>query len=150
MRAVIQRVSESRVVIAGRVAGEIGPGLLVLLGVGQGDDETDVACLADKIVNLRIFKDEDDRMNLSVLETSGEILVVSQFTLYGDCRRGRRPGYSTAALPEEANRLYRLFVESLKSRLVRKVEEGEFQAHMEVFLVNDGPVTLLIDSKKQF
>jgi len=150
LRAVIQRVSESRVVIAGRVAGEIGPGLLVLLGVGQGDDETDVACLADKIVNLRIFKDEDDRMNLSVLETSGEILVVSQFTLYGDCRRGRRPGYSTAALPEEANRLYRLFVESLKSRLVRKVEEGEFQAHMEVFLVNDGPVTLLIDSKKQF
>ncbi|MFH0802369.1 MAG: D-aminoacyl-tRNA deacylase [bacterium] len=150
MRAVIQRVSESRVVIAGRVAGEIGPGLLVLLGVGQGDDETDVAYLADKIVNLRIFKDEDDRMNLSVLETSGEILVVSQFTLFGDCRRGRRPGYSTAALPEEANRLYRLFVESLKSRLVRKVEEGEFQAHMEVSLINDGPVTLLIDSRKQF
>lgn len=150
MRAVIQRVSESRVVIAGRVAGEIGPGLLVLLGVGQGDDEADVAYLADKIINLRIFKDEDDRMNLSLLETGGEILVVSQFTLFGDCRRGRRPGYSTAALPEKANRLYRLFVESLKTRLVRKVEEGEFQADMEVSLVNDGPVTLLIDSKKQF
>jgi D-tyrosyl-tRNA(Tyr) deacylase len=150
LRAVIQRVSESRVVIAGRVAGEIGPGLLVLLGVGQGDDETDVAYLADKMVNLRIFKDEDDRMNLSLLDTGGEILVVSQFTLFGDCRRGRRPGYSTAALPEEANRLYRLFVESLKARHVRKVEEGEFQAHMVVSLVNDGPVTLLIDSKKQF
>jgi D-tyrosyl-tRNA(Tyr) deacylase len=143
-------VTESRVVIDGRVAGEIGPGLLVLLGVGQGDDETDVSYLADKVVNLRIFKDEEGRMNLSVLDTGGGILVVSQFTLFGDCRRGRRPGYSTAAMPGEANRLYRLFVDALKARKIDRVEEGEFQAHMDVFLVNDGPVTLLLDSRKQF
>ncbi len=149
MRAVVQRVSEAAVRVDGRVVGEIGAGLLVLLGVGEGDAEADADYLAEKILNLRIFADEAGQMNLSVLDTRGGILAVSQFTLYGDTRRGRRPGFSSAAAPDEANRLYRHFVERLRASGL-KVEEGVFRATMDVSLVNHGPVTLLIDSAKAF
>jgi D-tyrosyl-tRNA(Tyr) deacylase len=149
MRAVVQRVAEASVRVEGQVVGQIGTGLLVLLGVGQGDAEADADYLADKVLNLRVFPDEAGQMNLSVLDTRGELLAVSQFTLYGDARRGRRPGYSSAAPPEEANRLYRRFVNTLKASGLR-VEEGVFRAMMDVSLVNRGPVTLLLDSGKAF
>src|SRR5438093_5807498 len=149
MRAVIQRVAEAAVRVDGQVVGQVGPGLLVLLGVGQGDEESDADYLAEKVLHLRIFPDEAGQMNLSVLDTRGEVLAVSQFTLYGDTRRGRRPGYSSAAAPEEANRLYRRFVDQLKASGLR-VEEGVFRAMMDVSLVNRGPVTLLLDSRKAF
>ncbi|PYQ11113.1 MAG: D-tyrosyl-tRNA(Tyr) deacylase [Acidobacteria bacterium] len=149
MRAVIQRVAEAAVRVDGEVVGQVGPGLLVLLGVGQGDEESDADYLAEKVLHLRIFPDEAGQMNLSVLDTRGELLAVSQFTLYGDTRRGRRPGYSSAAAPAEANRLYRRFVERLKESGLR-VEEGVFRAMMDVSLVNRGPVTLLLDSRKTF
>lgn len=147
MRAVIQRVSRARVTVEGRVAGEIGAGLLVLLGVGKMDNSESASYLAEKIANLRIFSDEAGKMNLSVLDTGGSALVVSQFTLYGDTRGGRRPSYIQAAAPEEAHRLYEEFVKSLRSLGV-KVETGVFQAHMQVEMVNDGPVTILLDSEK--
>jgi D-tyrosyl-tRNA(Tyr) deacylase len=149
MRAVVQRVAEAAVRVEGQVVGQVGPGLLVLLGVGQGDADGDADYLAEKVLHLRIFPDEAGQMNLSVLDTRGEVLAVSQFTLYGDARRGRRPGYSTAADPEEANRLYRRFVERLKASGLR-VEQGVFRAMMDVSLVNRGPVTLLLDSRKAF
>ncbi|PYQ24952.1 MAG: D-tyrosyl-tRNA(Tyr) deacylase [Acidobacteria bacterium] len=149
MRAVIQRVAEAAVRVDGEVVGQVGPGLLVLLGVGQGDEESDADYLAEKVLHLRIFPDEAGQMNLSVLDTRGELLAVSQFTLYGDTRRGRRPGYSSAAAPAEANRLYRRFVERLKESGLR-VEEGVFRAMMDVSLVNRGPVTLLLDSRRAF
>jgi len=149
MRAVIQRVAEAAVRVDGEVVGQVGPGLLVLLGVGQGDEESDADYLAEKVLHLRIFPDEAGQMNLSVLDTRGELLAVSQFTLYGDTRRGRRPGYSSAAAPAEANRLYRRFVERLKESGLR-VEEGVFRAMMDVSLVNRGPVTLLVDSRRAF
>jgi len=149
MRAVIQRVAEAAVRVDGQVVGQVGPGLLVLLGVGQGDEESDADYLAEKVLHLRIFPDEAGQMNLSVLDTRGELLAVSQFTLYGDTRRGRRPGYSSAAAPAEANRLYRRFVERLKESGLR-VEEGVFRAMMDVSLVNRGPVTLLLDSRRAF
>lgn len=145
MRAVVQRVSEAAVRVEGRVVGQIGAGLLVLLGVGKGDQEADADYLAEKILNLRIFADAQGQMNLSVLDTSGEVLAVSQFTLYADTRRGRRPGYSAAAPPEEANRLYRYFVGRLRESGLR-VEEGVFRAMMDVSLVNRGPVTILLES----
>lgn len=149
MRAVVQRVTDARVEVAGKVVGEIGAGVLVLLGVAREDTSTDADYLADKTVNLRVFDDDEGKMNRSLLETAGAMLVVSQFTLYGDVRRGRRPSYSDAAEPEKANQLYEYFVERVRSFGV-KVETGVFQAMMKVSLVNDGPVTLLLDSKKLF
>jgi D-tyrosyl-tRNA(Tyr) deacylase len=146
---VVQRVSEASVRVDGRLVGAIGPGLLVLLGVGRGDGETDAEYLAGKVVNLRVFPDEAGQMNRSVLEIGGALLVVSQFTLYGDARKGRRPGYSDAAAPEEANRLYERFVALVRESGLR-VETGVFQAMMDVALVNQGPVTLLLDSGRAF
>jgi D-tyrosyl-tRNA(Tyr) deacylase len=149
MRAVIQRVSEASVRVEGGVVGRIGAGLLVLLGVGQGDGEDDADYLAEKTLNLRIFPDAAGQMNRSVTDVGGGILVVSQFTLYGDVRRGRRPGYSSAAAPEEANRLYERFVARLRPSGL-PVATGVFRAMMDVALVNQGPVTLLLDSRKSF
>jgi D-tyrosyl-tRNA(Tyr) deacylase len=149
MRAVLQRVSEARVRVNGEIVGEIGRGLLVLLGVGQGDSAADARFLAEKTAGLRIFEDAQGKMNLSVEETGGAVLVVSQFTLYGDCRQGRRPGFSAAAPPEMADALYRQFVDGLQKRGL-PVATGIFQAEMAVELVNDGPVTLLLDSRKEF
>lgn len=147
MRAVIQRVNCASVTVDGQVAGEIGAGLLVLLGVGRLDNPESASYLAEKITNLRIFSDEAGKMNLSLLDSGGAVLVVSQFTLYGDTRGGRRPSYIQAAPPEEANRLYEEFVRSMRALGVT-VETGVFQAHMQVELVNDGPVTILVDSEK--
>jgi D-tyrosyl-tRNA(Tyr) deacylase len=147
VRAVIQRVNCASVTVDGRVAGEIGAGLLVLLGVGRLDNPESASYLAEKITNLRIFSDEAGKMNLSLLDSGGAVLVVSQFTLYGDTRGGRRPSYIQAAPPEEANRLYEEFVRSMRALGVT-VETGVFQAHMQVELVNDGPVTILVDSEK--
>src|SRR4051812_5348648 len=149
MRAVVQRVTEASVTVAGERVSAIGPGLLVLLGVGREDKEEDADYLADKVVNLRIFEDESGQMNRSLLDTRGALLVVSQFTLYGDARRGRRPGYSAAAPPEEAVRLYRYFVERVAASGL-EVREGVFRAMMDVHLVNHGPVTLLLDSARLF
>ncbi len=149
MRAVVQRVKEASVTVEGAIRGRIGRGLLVLLGVGNGDTEADAEYLADKALNLRIFADEAGQMNRSVIDEGGGILVVSQFTLYGDARRGRRPGYSDAAAPEEANRLYEHFVSRLRPSNLA-IETGVFRATMEVALVNEGPVTLLLDSRKGF
>jgi D-tyrosyl-tRNA(Tyr) deacylase len=146
---VIQRVSEARVRVDGELKGEIGPGLVVLLGVQVGDAEADADALADKVLNLRIFPDEAGQMNRSVLDTRGSLLVVSQFTLLGDARKGRRPSYIDAARPEEADRLYLHFVERVRlSELA--VATGVFRAMMDVALVNQGPVTILLDSRKQF
>jgi D-tyrosyl-tRNA(Tyr) deacylase len=149
MRAVVQRVSRASVSVAGSVTGEIATGLLVLLGVGQQDEQSDADYLADKIVGLRIFEDEDEKMNRSVIDVGGAILAVSQFTLFGDVRRGKRPSFDAAARPERARELYEYFVNRIRSLGVR-CETGVFQAMMEVELVNSGPVTILIDSKKQF
>jgi D-tyrosyl-tRNA(Tyr) deacylase len=149
MRAVVQRVSRGRVVIDERVAGEIGAGVVVLLGVGRDDTPAAAGYLAEKIANLRIFEDAEGKMNRSLLDTGGAALVVSQFTLYGDVCRGRRPGFDRAAPPEAANALYETFVAELRARNVR-VETGVFQAHMTVDLNNEGPVTILLDSEKTF
>lgn len=149
MRAVVQRVKEAHVNVDGRIVGAISHGLLVLLGVGEGDTEEDGRYLAEKISNLRVFPDDQGKMNLSIKDSGGEILAVSQFTLYGDCRKGRRPSFSSAAHPEVANRLYLDFVEVLRNHGL-KVETGVFQAHMEVGLVNDGPVTLIVSSGGEF
>jgi D-tyrosyl-tRNA(Tyr) deacylase len=149
MRAVIQRVSNASVTVEGRVVGEIGPGLLVLLGVSVTDAEADAAYLAEKIAGLRIFEDGDGKMNLSVAEIDGAVLAVSQFTLYGDVRRGRRPSFDEAARPERARELYEYFVEQIRARGLR-CDTGQFQAMMSVSLVNEGPVTILLDSKKLF
>ncbi len=149
MRAVVQRVSRAKVTVNGLTTGEIGLGLLVLLGVGQADTETDVTYLAAKIVDLRIFEDENGKMNRSVLDVNGSVLLVSQFTLYGDVRRGKRPSFDEAAPPESARRLYEAFVENIRSGGVR-CETGRFQEMMQVELVNEGPVTILLDSTKAF
>jgi len=145
MRAVLQRVSRARVLVEGRATGEIGAGLVVLLGVGQGDTSAAAAYLAEKTAQLRIFNDAQGKLNISLLESGGAALVVSQFTLYGDVSRGRRPGFDRAAPPAEAKQLYEEYVRCLRATGVR-VETGVFQAHMEVELVNDGPVTLLLES----
>ena len=147
MRAVIQRVKSAQVCVDGRVSGKIGNGLLVLLGVGKGDGENDVAFLASKIPELRILEDNSGKFNLSLKEIGGEILVVSQFTLFGDCRKGRRPSFTEAEEPSAAKHLYEQFVLTLKERGI-PVQTGEFQAKMEVHLINDGPVTLLLDSRQ--
>jgi D-tyrosyl-tRNA(Tyr) deacylase len=149
MRAVVQRVSRAKVTVDGKVAGEIGQGILLLLGVAARDTETDVRYLVEKTLNLRIFEDSDGKMNRSILDIEGCLLVVSQFTLYGDTRRGRRPSFIDAAPPEKANELYELFVSESRKQ-VSEVATGVFQAMMDVELVNDGPVTILIDSGKQF
>ena len=144
MRAVIQRVAEARVFVDDQIVGQIGPGLCVLLGVGAADRETNADALADKIAKLRIFEDQQGKMNRSVLDSGGALLVVSQFTLYGDCRKGNRPSFTHAAPPAQAERLYQYFSERLRNQGL-KVANGQFQAHMRVALVNDGPVTLILD-----
>lgn len=149
MRAVLQRVSRAQVTVDGEITGEIGRGLLILLGVSKNDAESDAVYLVEKTLNLRVFEDDAGKMNLSLLDIKGEMLVVSQFTLYGDSRRGRRPSYIDAAPPDEANRLYEFFVAEARKKIAR-VETGRFQAMMDVELVNDGPVTVLLDSKKIF
>jgi len=146
MRAVIQRVKSAEVYVDGKIKGKIGSGLLVFLGIGKGDGEEDLNFLVSKIPDLRIFEDEVGKFNLSLLEKKGEILVVSQFTLYGDCRKGRRPSFTEAEEPGIAKNLYERFIERLKERGLN-VATGEFQARMEVHIINDGPVTLLLDSK---
>ena len=149
MRAVVQRVSQASVTIEEKPVGSIGAGLLVLLGVARDDQEADLIYLADKIINLRIFADEEGKMNRSLLDIGGAMLVVSQFTLYGDARKGRRPAYIEAAEPEKANAFYEAFIAQVRKQGI-KVETGVFQAMMEVSLINDGPVTILLDSKKSF
>jgi D-tyrosyl-tRNA(Tyr) deacylase len=146
MKAVVQRVSSASVHVEGENLGEIGPGLLVLLGVAKGDEEVDAEFLAEKIAGLRIFGDDEGKMNRSVVDMGGGILAVSQFTLLGDCRKGRRPSFVDAAPPDVADRLYRHYVARTRELGVR-TETGRFQAHMEVRLVNDGPVTILLDSR---
>lgn len=146
MKAVLQRVQRASVTVDGEKISGIGQGLLVLLGVAEGDTERDAEVLAQKIANLRIFSDADDKMNLSLLTIDGEILVVSQFTLCADCRRGRRPDFFGAAKPDEANRLYLYFCDRIKDEGVKTVRTGEFGADMQVELQNDGPVTILLDS----
>lgn len=148
MRAVVQRVTSASVTVDSKITGQIGNGLLILLGVSREDTEKDVHYLVEKIAGLRIFDDADGKMNLSIVETAGAILAVSQFTLYGDTRKGRRPSYIDAAAPERANELYELFVAEARKHV--KVETGVFQAMMQVELVNDGPVTILLDSTKLF
>jgi D-tyrosyl-tRNA(Tyr) deacylase len=147
MRIVLQRVKNARVDVAGETVGSIGVGSLILLGVTQRDKEEDADYLADKVVKLRIFPDEAGRMNRSLLEVGGSLLVVSQFTLYGDCRKGRRPSFDEAAPPEQARALYGYFIQRLKSSNIA-VETGVFQAEMEIHLINDGPVTFILDSKR--
>jgi D-tyrosyl-tRNA(Tyr) deacylase len=149
MRAVVQRVTRASVAVSGKTVGQIGNGLLVLLGVAQQDDEADVFTLVEKTLGLRIFEDDEGKMNLSLLDTKGEMLVVSQFTLLGDVRRGKRPSFVAAAPPERANELYELFVAQARAKGV-KTETGVFQAIMQVELVNYGPVTILLDSEKLF
>jgi D-aminoacyl-tRNA deacylase len=149
MRAVVQRVSRARVTVGEEITGEIGLGLLVLLGVGAEDRRTDADYLVEKIIGLRIFEDDDGKMNLSVAEVGGAVLVVSQFTLYGDVRRGKRPSFDAAASPEQARELYEYFVEKIRIAGLR-CETGRFQETMQVELVNEGPVTILLDSAKAF
>ncbi len=149
MRAVIQRVKSAKVEVDGQIVGKINQGILVLLGVAADDTEKDAVYLVEKTLNLRIFEDAQAKMNLSLLDISGELLVVSQFTLYGDTRKGRRPSFIEAALPEKANLLYEYFVSESSKQLLR-VETGKFQAMMDVELINDGPVTILLESRKQF
>lgn len=149
MRAVVQRVHRASVTVNGKVVGQIDKGLLVYLGVGKNDTEKDVDWMCEKIANLRIFEDENGKMNLSLLQIGGELLVISQFTLYGDCRRGRRPSFDEAAPPKMGEELYEMFIEKMRQQ-VKKVEKGIFGAHMEVESINDGPVTILLDSERRF
>jgi D-aminoacyl-tRNA deacylase len=149
MRAVIQRVKRAKVTVAGEIAGEIGSGLLVLLGVGKGDDEAAADYLAAKTVGLRVFEDGDGKMNLTVTDVGGAVLAVSQFTLYGDVRKGKRPSFDDAATPETARALYEYYMGRIRAAGVR-CETGRFQEMMDVELVNDGPVTILVDSEKAF
>jgi D-tyrosyl-tRNA(Tyr) deacylase len=147
MRAVIQRVQSAEVLVDDRLTGKIGKGLLVFLGVGKGDGEEDISYMVSKLPDLRIFEDTSGKFNLSLREINGEMLIVSQFTLYGDCKKGRRPSFSEAEEPSVAKNLYERLIHRLKEQGL-PVETGEFQAKMDVHLINDGPVTLLLDSKK--
>lgn len=149
MRAVVQRVKKSEVKVDNDLVGSINSGLLIFLGIGKDDGIDDIDYMIDKIVNLRIFEDNQNKMNLSALDLDKEIMIVSQFTLYGDCKKGRRPSFFNAAPPDEAERLYDLFIDNFK-KYDLKIQTGEFQAMMDIDLINDGPVTLLIDSKKNF
>jgi D-aminoacyl-tRNA deacylase len=146
MRAVVQRVKEASVVVAGERVGAIGPGLMVLVGIGKEDTARDMDWMVDKIINLRIFETEEGRLDKSLLDTGGSLLLVSQFTLYGDCRKGRRPSFSDAMRPEEARQFFDLFVRKARES-VGQVESGVFQASMDVSLVNAGPVTIILDSR---
>lgn len=146
----VQRVTRAQVIVAGEVVGAIGPGLCVLVGAGDGDDGSDVAYVADKICNLRIFADDAGKMNRSVLDTAGGVLAISQFTLYGDVRKGRRPAFTSALEPVRAEQLYDELVRAVRAAGVATVQTGTFRAHMEVELVNDGPVTILLESRRQF
>jgi D-tyrosyl-tRNA(Tyr) deacylase len=150
VRSVVQRVSRARVTVEGQVTGEIERGLLVLVGAGAGDTAVDVAYTVDKIANLRIFPDDAGKMNRSVIDVGGGVLAVSQFTLYGDARKGRRPAFVDALEPVAAEKLYQDVVAGLRAAGVARVATGVFRAHMEVELVNDGPVTILLDSRKAF
>lgn len=147
MRAVVQRVTSGSVVVDNQTVGSIGKGFVVLLGVNEKDTQDDVNYMVDKITNLRIFEDQEEKMNLSLLDVGGELLVISQFTLYGDCRKGRRPNFMSAARPEKAAALYNEFVNKCREMNV-KTETGTFQAYMQVQIVNDGPVTVIVDSEK--
>ncbi len=149
MRAVVQRVSKAEVLVDNISLGQINKGLLILLGVAEEDTDTDINYMVDKTLNLRIFEDENEKMNLSVLDIEGEVLVISQFTLHGDARKGRRPSFSKAGNPQKAEALYIQYIQQLKNSGIR-VESGRFAAYMEVSLVNDGPVTILLDSTKIF
>lgn len=149
MRVVVQRVSSASVTVDGEITGKIERGFLVLLGVGEDDTDDDVVYLAGKVAGLRIFEDDAGKMNLTLADVGGAVLAVSQFTLFGDCRRGRRPSFIAAARPEKASSLYEAFVAEVRGRGIT-VETGRFQTHMDVSLVNDGPVTLLLDSRKSF
>jgi len=149
MRLVIQRVSQAKVEVEGEITGQIGKGLLVFLSVGKGDSDQDLSFIVDKLVNLRCFGDENDKMNLSVQDVNGAILLISQFTLHGDCRRGRRPGFDQAGAPEKARGYYEKAAEMIR-QLGVPCETGVFAAHMHVSSVNDGPVTFLLDSTKLF
>lgn len=149
LRAIVQRVKSSKVSVDGEVIGSISKGFNVLLGISKEDTLEDIKYIKDKIINLRVFEDENDKMNLSLLDVKGEILLISQFTLYGDCRKGRRPNFMEAMGGEEARSLYETTLEAFKESGL-KVEKGEFGAHMVVDIVNDGPVTIMLDSKKQF
>ena len=149
MRAVVQRVKYANVEVGGNIVGKINDGLLVFLGIGNDDNEADLNYLVEKIMGLRIFEDEQNKMNLSLLDIKGELLVVSQFTLYGDVRKGRRPNFSQSAKPEEAEKMYMEFINKCREYDI-KIEEGVFGAHMKVNIQNDGPVTILLDSKKTF
>jgi D-tyrosyl-tRNA(Tyr) deacylase len=149
MRAVIQRVSRAKVSVNGTVTGEIGKGLLILLGVGQTDAKSDADYMAEKVAGLRVFEDSEGKMNRSLAEVGGAVLVVSQFTLYGDVRRGKRPSFDAAAPPEKARELYEYFVERIRAAGL-PYQTGRFQEMMQVELVNDGPVTILLDSEKKF
>ena len=146
MRVIVQRVKESRVEIGGETVGQIGQGLMVLLGITDTDTKAHCDFMADKLVNLRIFTDDQDKMNLSLQDISGEMLIVSQFTLYGDCKKGRRPSFVGAAKPDIAIPLYEYFIEAVKAKGVKKVETGQFGADMQVYIQNDGPVTLMLDT----
>ncbi len=149
MRVVVQKVKRAIVRVGEETVGEIGKGILVFLGISREDSETEAAYLLEKTINLRIFEDENGKMNLSLLDAEGGLLVVSQFTLYGDARKGRRPSFIEAAAPEKANQLYEFFIAEARKTLI-KVETGRFQAMMDVELVNDGPVTILLDTDKKF
>lgn len=149
MRAVVQRVSKAEVLVDNTILGKINKGLLIFLGVAEEDTDTDINYMVDKTMNLRIFEDENDKMNLSVQDIKGEILVISQFTLHGDARKGRRPSFSNAGNPQKAEKLYNQYIQTLRANGIN-VESGRFAAYMEVSLVNDGPVTILLDSTKLF
>jgi len=149
VRAVVQRVASASVKVDDEVVGQIERGFLVLLGVGTDDSDADAVTLAEKVAGLRVFEDDDRKMNLALNDVDGQMLVVSQFTLFGDCRKGRRPSFVDAARPEQAERLYESFVAEVRGQGIH-VETGQFQTHMDVRLVNDGPVTLLLDSRKTF
>lgn len=150
MRAVLQRVTEASVTVDGQVIGQIDKGIMVLFGMLGTDDEKTMEYMLDKVVNLRVFEDENGKMNLSLLDIEGELLIVPNFTLYGDARKGRRPGYSGGATPDVAAKLFERLCEKAKEMSIKKVATGQFQADMKVALVNDGPVTLLLDSEKLF
>lgn len=149
MRAIVQRVQEASVNIDEKIVSEINQGLLVFLGIGKEDEEKDLEYLLDKIINLRIFEDDNEKMNLSISDIDGELLVVSQFTLYGDVRKGRRPSFSESAAPEIGEIFYKSFIEKAKLKKI-KTQAGVFGAHMKIDLINDGPVTILLDSEKKF
>lgn len=150
MRGVLQRVARGKVTVEGKVVGEIQKGIMVLIGILGTDDEKTMDYMLDKIIHMRIFEDENDKMNLSLVDVEGELLIVPNFTLYGDARKGKRPSYAGGASPKEASVIFERFCEKANDLGIKKVATGEFQAHMEVEILNDGPVTLLLDSEKTF